>query len=103
MSHYCQKTPAVLTCTDNKPGSDTDWSQLQRELAVKMNLSGSQLKQRPLAAILASNPGRSVLKKVLQCRAEIYGDSLDPKMFIKNSDLGGKTRTIIGRNRPGRC
>ena len=98
MSHYCQKTPAVLTCTDNKPGSDKDWSQLQRELAVKMELSGSQLKQRPLAAILASNPGRSVLTKVLQCRAEIYGDSQDPKMFIKNSDLGGKSRTIMSRN-----
>ena len=36
---------------------------------------------------------------MLQSRAEIYGDSLDPKLFVQNSDLGGKSRTIITRNK----
>lgn len=38
------------------------------------------------------------MKQILQSRAELYGDELDPKLFRQCADLGGKASTFKKRN-----
>ena len=55
------------------------FNQIQLALAVKMGLNGpEQVKERALHNVLTSKAARGDMKQVLQSRAEIYGDELDP-------------------------
>ena len=55
------------------------FNQVQLALAVKMGLNGpQQVKERALQNVLTSRSARGDMKQVLQSRAEIYGDELDP-------------------------
>ena len=48
--------------------------------------------------VLASSAARADLNQILQSRAELYGDELDPKWFQTAVDLGKKASTIKARN-----
>ena len=53
--------------------------QIQMALAVKLGLNGPQaMKERALHNVLTSKSARGDVKQILQSRAEIYGDALDP-------------------------
>ena len=53
--------------------------QLQMALAINLGLNGPQaVKERALHNVLTTKTARGDLKQILQSRAEIYGDSLDP-------------------------
>ena len=53
--------------------------QLQMALAIKLGLNGQQMmKERALHNVLTSESARGDVKQILQSRAEIYGDALDP-------------------------
>ena len=53
--------------------------QLQMALAINLGLNGPQeVKERALHNVLTTKSARGDLKQILQSRAEIYGDSLDP-------------------------
>ena len=55
------------------------FDQLQMALTIKMGLNGpQQVKERALRNILTSKSARGDMRQVLQSRAEIYGDELDP-------------------------
>ena len=54
--------------------------QIQMALAVNLGLNGPQaVKERALHNVLTSESARGDVKQILQYRAEIYGDILDPK------------------------
>ena len=54
-------------------------NQLQMALAVSLGLNGPQLvKERALHNVMTSKSARGDMKQILQSRAEIYGDALDP-------------------------
>ena len=54
--------------------------QIQMALAVNLGLNGPQaVKERALHNVLTSKSARGDVKQILQSRAEIYGDILDPK------------------------
>ena len=56
------------------------FDQIQLALAVKMGLNGpQQIKERALYNVLTSKSARGDMKQVLQSRAEIYSDELEPK------------------------
>ena len=68
-------------------------------LAVKMGLNGpEQVKERALHNVLTSKSVRGDMKQVLQSRAEIYGDMVDPNKFKSRVDLGGKTKSMREKN-----
>ena len=74
------------------------FDQVQMALAVQMGINGPQLvKQRALMNVLTSEPARGDMQQILQSRAEIYGDLLEPKWFSPNTDLGAKLKTIQDR------
>ena len=53
--------------------------QIQMALAVNLGLNGPQVvKERALHNVLTSKTARGDMKQILQSRAEIYGDNLDP-------------------------
>ena len=55
------------------------FNQIQLALAVKMGLNGpQQVKEQALQNVLTSKSARGDVKQILQSRAEIYGDGLDP-------------------------
>ena len=55
------------------------FNQIQLALAVKMGLNGpEQVKERALHNVLTSKTAQGDMRQVLQSRAEIYGDELDP-------------------------
>ena len=55
------------------------FNQIQLALAVKMGLNGPQeVRERALKNVLTSKSARGDMKQILQSRAEIYGDLLDP-------------------------
>ena len=55
------------------------FEQIQMELALKMDLNGpQQVKERALHNVLTSKSARGDVKQVLQSRAEIYRDALEP-------------------------
>ena len=55
------------------------FNQIQLALAVKMGLNGpQQVKEQALQNVLTSKSARGDMKQILQSRAEIYGDGLDP-------------------------
>ena len=56
------------------------FDQLQMALTVQLGLNGpQQIKERALQNVLTSKSARGDLKQILQSRAEIYVDDLDPK------------------------
>ena len=56
------------------------FDQLQMALTVQLGLNGpQQIKKRALQNVLTSKSARGDMKQILQSRAEIYGDDLDPK------------------------
>ena len=57
------------------------------------------VKQRALSDVLTSKPARGDIQQLIQSRAELYGDSLDPKWFNQSVDLGSKTKTTNDRNK----
>ena len=64
-----------------------------------MGLHGpQQVKEHALHNVLTSASARGDMKQVLQSRASIYGDELDPKWFKQKVDLGGKTPTLKEKN-----
>ena len=74
--------------------------QLQLALAIQLGLNGPQLiKQHALLNVLTSKSARGDLQQVLQSRAEIYGDFLDPKWFGPAVDLAAKTKDIVQRTK----
>ena len=55
------------------------FDQTQLALAVHLGLNGPQLvKERALHNVLTSKSARGDIKQILQSRAEIYRDELDP-------------------------
>ena len=55
------------------------FDQIQLALAIKMGLNGpEQVKERALHNVLTSKSARGDMKQVLQSRAEIYSDMIDP-------------------------
>lgn len=55
------------------------FEQIQLALAVKMGLNGpQQVKERALHNVLTSKSARGDMKQILQSRAEIYSDELEP-------------------------
>ena len=55
------------------------FDQIQLALAVQLGINGPQkVKERALHNVLTSNAARGDMKQILQSKAEIYGDELDP-------------------------
>ena len=55
------------------------FEQIQLALALKMGLNGpQQVKERALHNVLSNKSTRGDVKQVLQSRAEIYRDALEP-------------------------
>ena len=55
------------------------FDQIQLALAVQLGINGpQQIKERALHNVLTSKSARGDMKQILQSRAEIYGDELDP-------------------------
>ena len=74
-------------------------SQLQMALAINLGLNGPQeAKERALHNVMTSKSARGDLKQVLQSRAEIYGDALDPNWFKPGTDIAAKTKSLRERN-----
>ena len=74
-------------------------NQLQMALAINLGLNGPQEeKERALHNVLTSKSARGDLKQVLQSRAEIYGDALDPNWFKPGTDMGTKAKSLRERN-----
>lgn len=96
----CNPTTANQgTVVDQKIVSREFFEQLQMALTVQLGLNGpQQVKERALHNILASSAARADMKQILQSRAELYGDELDPKWFQPNVDLGKKAATTKARN-----
>ena len=60
-------------------------------LALKIGLNDSvHLNKRALSNVLSSLSSRANLKQILQARAELYPECLDPKLFARNIDLASK-------------
>ena len=74
------------------------FEQLQMALSIQMGLNGSQQEEHALHNVLNSPSARGDMNQVLQSRAEIYGDGLDPNWFKQRVDLGGKTPTLKQKN-----
>ena len=75
------------------------FDQLQMALTLQMGLNGpQQVKERALNNVLTSKAARYDIRQILQSRAELYGDELNPKWFKENADLGGKASTLKERN-----
>ena len=56
------------------------FDQLQMALSIQMGLNGpQQVKENALHNVLTSQSARGDMKQILQSRAGIYGDELDPK------------------------
>ena len=67
---------------------------------LQMGLNGpQQVKEHALHNVLNSPSARGDMNQVLQSRAEIYGDGLDPNWFKQRVDLGGKTPTLKQKNK----
>ena len=63
------------------------FEQLQMALTVQMGLNGpQQVKERALHNVLTATSAQVDIKQVLESRAELYGDELDPKWFRQNTD-----------------
>ena len=76
------------------------FNQMQLAFALKMGLNGpQQVKERALHNVLTDRLARGDMKQVLQSRAEIYGDALEPNWFQTNSYLGGKAKRMRQKNR----
>ena len=64
-----------------------------------MRLNGpQQVKERALYNVLTSKSARGDMKQILQSRAEIYGDVLDPKWFKQKIYLGAKAKSLQEKN-----
>ena len=75
------------------------FNQIQLALAVKMGLNGpEQVKERALHNVLTSKTAQGDIQQILQSRAEIYGDELDPNWFKTKADLGSKAKTLREKN-----
>ena len=75
------------------------FEQLQMALSVQLGFSGpQQVKERALHNVMTSATARVDIKQILQSRAELYGDILDPNLFRQGADLGGKASTLKKRN-----
>ena len=75
------------------------FEQIQLALAVKMGLNGpQQVKERALHNVLTSKSARGDVKQILQSRAEIHRDMLEPNYFKANADLGGKAKAMRQKN-----
>ena len=67
------------------------FEQIRLALALKMGLSGPQQgKEKELHNVLTNKSARGDLKQILQSRAEIYNNMLEPNWFQANADLGSK-------------
>ena len=68
-------------------------------LAVNLGINGPQaMKERALHNVLTSKSARGDAKQILQSRAEIYGDNIDPKWFKPGTDFGGKAKSLKEKN-----
>ena len=56
------------------------------------------MKEHALHNVLTSRTARGDMKQVLQSRAGIHGDELDPNWFKQNIDLGGKASRLREKN-----
>ena len=75
------------------------FEQIQLALALKLGLNGpQQVKERALHNVLTNKTARGDMRQVLQSRAEIYRDALEPNWFQTNSDLGGKAKAMRQKN-----
>ena len=95
----CNPTTANQGTVSEKIFSREMFEQLQMALTVQLGLNGpQQVKERALHNVLSSASARVDIKQILQSRAELYGDELDPKWFQQAVDLGGKASTTKKRN-----
>ena len=95
----CNPTTANQGTVPEKMFSREMFEQLQMALTVQLGLNGpQQVKERVLHNVLSSASARVDIKQILQSRAELYGDELDPKLFQQSVDLGGKASTTKKRN-----
>ena len=77
----CNPTTANQGIFENHSNLNKDlFEQLQMALTIKMGLNGpQQVKERALHNVLTNSPARTDMRQILQSRAELYGDELDPK------------------------
>ena len=76
-------------------GQDSFKEQISEALALKLNLKTTQqANERSLANLLKSKNTRGDFKQVLQARAAVYGQTLDPAFFGKGVDLSSKLKTL---------
>ena len=84
----CNPTTANQGTVSEKIFSREMFEQLQMALTVQLGLNGpQQVKERALHNVLSSASARVDIKQILQSRAELYGDELDPKLFQQGVDL----------------
>lgn len=75
----CNPTSARQGMGENAIFNREMFEQLQMALTIQMGLNGpQQVKERALHNVLTSKAARGDMRQVLQSRAEIYGDELDP-------------------------
>ena len=104
-SQFAQEMSRIATshttgAAGSVQGQNDIFNQLQLALAIKMGLNGPQLlKQRALQNVLTSNAARGDIQQILQARAELYGDSTNPKWFGRDVDLGAKAKSFTERNK----
>ena len=99
----CNPTSARQNMGEDPNFSREMFEQLQMALTIQMGLNGpQQIKRRALHNVLTSKAARGDMRQVLQSRAEIYGDELDPNWFKQKGDLGGKTSLLKEKNQ-ARC
>ena len=77
----CNPTTANQgTVPEQKNFSKEMFEQLQLALTVQLGLNGpQQVKERALHNVLTSESARGDIRQILQSRAELYGDELEPK------------------------
>ena len=69
-----------------------------------MGLNGPQeVKEQALHNVLTNKSARGDMKQILQSRAEIYGDELDPSWFKPKVDIGSKAKSLQQKSRHEQC
>ena len=79
-------------------GDDNFKEQFAQALALKLNFKTTQqANEKALKQLLAAKGSAYGLKQVLQARAAIYDNLLDPAWFVKNFDLSAKAKGLSQR------
>ena len=79
-------------------GGDNFKEEFAQALALKLNLKTTQhANEKALRQLLNAKGAAYSLKQVLQARAAIYENMLDPSWFVKNVDISAKAKGLNQR------